>query len=237
MPAPYHTLLFDADGTLFDYDRAETWALAETFAQYGQAFQNGYSQTYRRVNDPLWDAFEQGAITQDRLKVLRFELWFEELGFDIDPAAFSDSYSRQLGKATFLIDGAEEIVATLSNGYRLFIITNGLTDVQRPRFGASTIGHYFSDWVISEEVGFAKPDPCIFDIVFERMGRPPRESVLIIGDSLSSDMAGGIAYGIDTCWYNPAGREADPALSVTHEIRDLAQLLTVLASHSDGQLF
>ena len=228
MSAPYHSLLFDADGTLFDYDRAETWALAETFAQYGQAFQPGYSQTYRQVNGPLWDAFERGSVTQDRLKVQRFELLFEALGFDIDPAAFSNSYSRQLGKATFLIDGAEEIVAALSDDYRLFIITNGLTGVQRPRFRASTIGRYFLDWVISEEVGFAKPDPRIFDVVFERMGRPPKQRVLIIGDSLSSDMAGGIAYGIDTCWYNPAGREADPSLPVTYEIHDLAQLLALL---------
>ena len=232
LSAPYHTLLFDADGTLFDYDRAETWALTETFAQYGQTFQPGASQLYRRVNDPLWDAFERGEVTQERLKVLRFELFFEALGFDIDAAAFSDSYSHQLGKATFLIDGAEEIVAALSNDYRLFIITNGLADVQQPRFSASTIGRYFLDWIISEEVGFAKPDSRIFDIAFERMGRPPKDSVLIIGDSLSSDMAGGIAYGIDTCWYNPSGREADPSHPVSHEIRDLAQLRTILPSQS-----
>lgn len=228
MPTPYRTLLFDADGTLFDYDRAETWALSETFAQYGHRFEPGYSQLYRQLNDPLWDDLEQGAITQDRLKILRFELLFDHLGFDVDPAAFSDSYSRQLGKATFLIDGAEEMVVALSGDYRLYIITNGLTEVQRPRFGASALRDHFLDWVISEEVGFAKPDPRIFDVAFERMGWPAKEEVLIIGDSLSSDMAGGIGYGIDTCWYNPSGRQADPSLSITHEIQDFSQLLDIL---------
>lgn len=232
MPKTYHTLLFDADGTLFDYDRAETWALSQTIAQYGQAFSPDYTQLYRQINDPLWDDFEQGAITQERLKVLRFELLFDSLEFDIDPTAFSVSYSRQLGKATFLIDGAQETVTALNGSYRLFIITNGLRDVQRPRFSASSIGRYFEDWVISEEVGFAKPDPRIFDVAFERMGWPAKDGVLIIGDSLTSDMAGGIAYGIDTCWYNPTGRDPDPRIPSTYEIRQLGQLLTVLNSSS-----
>jgi YjjG family noncanonical pyrimidine nucleotidase len=228
MPSPYRDLLFDADGTLFDYDRAEAWAVAQTLGLYGLAFKPDHIQLYRQVNDPLWDAFERGEISQERLKVLRFELFFDALGYDVDAAAFSTAYSGQLGEATFLIDGAEEVVAALSDDYRLFIITNGLADVQHPRFNNSTIGRYFLDWVISEEVGFAKPDPRIFDIAFERMGRPNKERVLIIGDSFSSDMAGGIAYGIDTCWYNPAGREADPSLSATYEIRELAGLLHLL---------
>jgi YjjG family noncanonical pyrimidine nucleotidase len=223
----YDTLLFDADGTLFDYDRAETWALTETFARYGHFFEPAYSDTYRQVNDPLWEAFEQGTITQDRLKVLRFELLFEALGFDVDPEAFSASYSRQLGKATFLIEGARDLVGALSADHRLLLLTNGLTDVQRPRFGASTIGHYFEDWIISEEVGVAKPDPRIFDIAFERLGQPDKRDVLIIGDSLTSDIAGGIAYGIDTCWYNRNGRQADPSLSITYQISDLSQLLAI----------
>ncbi|MGD2077627.1 MAG: YjjG family noncanonical pyrimidine nucleotidase [Chloroflexota bacterium] len=226
----YSVILFDADGTLFDYDRAETWALTETFAQYGLRFEPAYSQVYRQVNDPLWDAFEQGTMTQDRLKVLRFELLFENLGFVVDAGSFSDAYSRQLGKATFLVDGASDLIAALSGRHRLLLLTNGLTDVQRPRFTASTIGRYFEDWVISEEVGVAKPDPRIFDIAFARLGQPARQEVLIVGDSLTSDMAGGFAYGIDTCWYNPTGRQADASLPVTYEIQNLAQLVDILNS-------
>lgn len=225
---PYSTLLFDADGTLFDYERAETWALTETFNHYGLRFEPGHTQLYRQINDPLWDAFEQGTMTQKRLKVLRFELLFEALGHDVDAAAFSEAYSRQLGNATFLIDGAHDLVMALSGRHRLLLLTNGLADVQRPRFGASTIGRYFEEWVISEEVGVAKPDPRIFDIAFERLGRPPKDDVLIIGDSLTSDIAGGINYGIDTCWYNPAALDGIPALSATYEIRDLAQITAIV---------
>lgn len=225
---PYSTLLFDADGTLFDYDRAEAWALAETFAQYGLPFEAAYGQDYRQVNGPLWKAFEEGAITQERLKVLRFEMLFDNLGFAVDADAFSNSYSRQLGKATFLVDGAHELILALSGQHRLLLVTNGLTDVQRPRLGASLIGQYFEDWIISEEVGVAKPDSRFFDIAFERLGQPDKRDVLIIGDSLTSDMAGGVAYGIDTCWYNPTGRPAEHSLAITYEISDLDQLLTIV---------
>jgi 2-haloacid dehalogenase len=224
----YNALLFDADGTLFDYRRAETWALTETFAQYDLHFQPGHSQTYGQVNDPLWDAFERGEITQGRLKVLRFELLFQALGFEVDAAAFSDSYTRQLSQATFLVDGAYELVASLSGRHRMLLLTNGLTDVQRPRFSASSVGRFFEDWVISEEVGVAKPDPRIFDIAFQRLGRPDKGEVLIIGDSLTSDMAGGIAYGIATCWYNPSCLPAEPPLPVTYEIQDLSQLTAIV---------
>jgi 2-haloacid dehalogenase len=224
----YRWLLFDLDNTLFDYDRAEREAMTRSFAEIGRPVDAGLLEQYRRINGELWRAFEQGGVTQEHIKVQRFARLLDAAGIDADPTALSKHYLFHLSQGTFLIDGAEELVRSLHGRYRLLLITNGLKDVQRPRIAHSTIGAYFEGFVISEEVGAAKPDGRIFDVAFELMERPDRSEVLMIGDSLSSDIAGGRAYGIDTCWFNPSDRPAEPTHNITYVIGDLAQLAPLL---------
>ena len=227
----YTWLLFDADGTLFDYDKAEKSALANTFEQIGYPFKPQYLPEYRRVNGQIWLDFEQGKITQERLKTKRFELLSEAINISYDPRDFSTKYLANLAKGTYLIDGAEEIVESLSGKFEIAIITNGLTDVQRPRFEKSSIRSYIKEIIISEEVGAAKPDRKIFDIAFERMNHPAKDEVLIIGDSLTSDIQGGHNYGIDTCWFNPEGK-TNGQITTTFEIQRLDQLPKILTPSS-----
>jgi 2-haloacid dehalogenase len=224
----YKWLLLDADGTLFDYDRAEKTALRRTFEQMGHGFEPGYATAYRRINAGMWLDFEQGNISQDRLRTKRFEMLFEAIGAEMAPEAFSARYLRSLAEGMDLIDGAEEVVHALYGRVGLVLITNGLQDVQRPRFARSAIGAYFSDVVISEEVGAAKPQRKIFDVAFQKMGHPHLEDVLIVGDSLTSDIQGGNNYGIDACWFNPHSSARDPAIQVRYEIRDLRELLSLV---------
>jgi len=155
-------------------------------------------------------------------------LLFEALRQPLAPAAFSTIYLRHLARASHLIEGAREIVPALQAKYRLALITNGLRDVQRPRLAGSAIGDCFAEVIISEEVGAAKPDPAIFDAAFERLGRPPRTNVLVIGDSLSSDIAGARGYGLDTCWYNPTGTARPADATSTYEIHHLSELARLL---------
>jgi YjjG family noncanonical pyrimidine nucleotidase len=224
----YRWLLFDADGTLFDYDQAEAAALANTFREFDFYYRPEYAGVYREINGQIWRDFELGLIDQVSLRTGRFVMLFQSLELDADPESFSQTYLENLSMGTYLIDGAEEVLVKLRPHFGLAIITNGLKDVQRPRFARSPIGNYFDVLVISEEVGAAKPDPAIFDVAFELIGRPSRREVLIIGDSLTSDMAGGSGYGIDTCWFNPTHLEPDPSLNVHYEISDLRQLLDIL---------
>ena len=224
----YDWLLFDADGTLLDYDKAEAAALQQTFQALAAPYQPDYLTTYRRVNAQMWRAFERGEIAQSRLKLRRFELLAEAIDIPLDPARFSATYLSQLGQNAQLIDGAEAMLRALSGQVNMMLITNGLHAVQRSRFALSPLPAYFADIIISEEVGVAKPAPGIFDIAFEKMGNPAKDRVLIIGDSLSSDMAGGINYGIDTCWFNPDGRARDGQVGITHEIRRLSDLPPML---------
>ena len=141
---------------------------------------------------------------------------------------FGAAYIQNLGQGAYLIEGAERVIKSLLGRVGLVLITNGLKDVQRSRLARSTIGDCFSAVVISEEVGAAKPDPRIFQAAFERMGNPKKEEVLIVGDSLSSDIKGGNAYGIDTCWFNPARLVCDQDVEIQYEIRHLDELWDIL---------
>ncbi len=225
----YKWLLFDADGTLFDFDRAAAAALQETFTQLTDRFEPGYIGIYNRINAQLWLDFEAGLITQELLKTKRFEMLFEALDLKADAAAFSRRYPVNLSGHSDLYAGTEEIIRQLAARSRLMMITNGLKDVQRPRFARATISKYFDDFVISEEVGSAKPHAEIFDDAFGRMNNPARSEVLIIGDSLTSDIKGGNNYGIDTCWFNPGGRTCDKDVDICYEIRRLDELLDIVS--------
>jgi 2-haloacid dehalogenase len=224
----YAWILFDADGTLFDYDAAETAALTASFAQIGRTFPPEHSEIYRRINGRMWVELEKGITTQARIRVERFERLFEEIKVESDPVLFSENYLTNLSRRIELIDGAETTVAALAAFSRLMLITNGIAEVQRPRFAASAIHGHFADLVISEEVGAAKPDPEIFDTAFAMMGHPRKADVLIVGDSLSSDIKGGLDYGIDTCWFNPSGLPTSESVVPMYEIVRIDQLLDLV---------
>jgi 2-haloacid dehalogenase len=226
----YSWLLFDADGTLFDYDAAENHALEATFSGFSLTYTTDVLGIYREINDEMWQAFEKGEITQTDLKTERFRrlLLSVGVGNSIPPGDFSQQYLYNLGNCVFLIDDAETVLDTLSGIVHLALITNGLKAVQRSRLAQSTIGHYFEAVLISEELGVAKPHPGIFDAAFAAMGYPVKTEVLIIGDSLSSDIKGGQDYGIDTCWYNPQMRPCSTSDRIDYEIQNLEQILGIV---------
>ena len=116
----------------------------------------------------------------------------------------------------------------------MLIVTNGIADVQRPRFDNSEIKRYFEDIIISDEIGTAKPATDFFDIAFKAMGEPDKKDVMIIGDSLTSDMAGGIKYGIYTCWYNPNNTQSTTNINITYEISELNELLKIVKTPSNA---
>lgn len=228
----YPWLLFDADGTLFDYNRAEVTALRKTFESFRLPFEDEYLDIYQRINHGLWQALERQEIKPDVLRVRRFELLSEALKIDGSPDEMSTTYVEQLGLCADLIDGAYDVLQALYGKCKLAIVTNGLQAVQRSRLAHSQIRDFITDIIISEEIGAAKPGSEFFDIAFERLaarnGRPAKSEVLIIGDSLTSDIKGGVNYGIATCWYNPTSEPRPDSLPITYEIHHLRELLDVI---------
>ena len=228
MKKHYPWLFFDADGTLFDYNRAEATALQKSFALQNFPFNHAYLDTYREINHGLWQALERQEIKQDVLRLRRFELLLEALQLSGSPDQFSTTYVEQLGLCTDLIDGAYAVLQTLHKTCQIAIVTNGLQAVQRSRFEHSTIREFVTELIISEEIGAAKPGRAFFEAAFTMIGQPPKSDVLIIGDSLSSDIQGGVDYSIDTCWYNPSSEPRAENLPITYEIRHLKELLELL---------
>jgi 2-haloacid dehalogenase len=223
----YTWLLFDADDTLFDFPRAEANALKWTLEQAGISFETPYFEIYSRFNLQVWKEFERGEVTSAELRTKRFRLFFDEIGAAGDPQAVSPLYLRNLALGADLLPGAEDVIRFLKPRFHLGLVTNGLADVQNPRLARSALADCFEKVFISEEVGAAKPSIAYFDAVFGAIGNPPKNEVLIIGDSLSSDMQGGINYGIDTCWYNPNRKTTD--LPVKYQIFQMAELKQILA--------
>ncbi len=222
----YSWLLFDADGTLFDFDLAEKLALQSVLESIEQPFSDHAYTSYKTINKQLWQAFEKGQIKQPEIKTQRFAKWLEKLDIKADVEEVSQYYVHQLAMQGPLLEGALELIQHLASQYKMLIITNGLKEVQRPRFDASILRPYFVEIIVSGEVGVAKPEAGIFDIAFEKMGMPSKQEVLMIGDSLSADIKGGLNYEIDTCWYNP--QKASTDLSITYIIHSLKDLKIIL---------
>jgi FMN phosphatase YigB (HAD superfamily) len=175
---PYSWLLFDADGTLFDYDGAEVAALTAAWEATGLEPPPGLVDTYRRINGSLWKAYEAGGIGQPELQVERFRLLTGELDRPADPIRLSRDYLRHLALQARLLAGARELLDWARERFRLALVTNGIPEVQRPRIGRSGLDRIFPVVVVSGEVGAAKPAPEIFDRALRLMGGPPREEVL-----------------------------------------------------------
>ncbi len=221
---PYEFLLFDADGTLLDFDRSEYTAMEKLFARHGYPFSREVLEQYRAINSQLWRDYEQDKILKPVIHMTRFETLFRQLGLAGDGQAFNREYLDALSRECFLIDGAEEVCRALAPRFQLYVVTNGVSHVQRRRMEESGLGRWFRRLFISEELGVQKPRREFFEKAAAEIPGFSRERALIIGDSPTSDIAGGQAFGIDTCWFNPSGREA-PGLSPTMEITSLRQLL------------
>lgn len=224
----YAWCLFDADGTLFDFERTSARALERTFADFEVAYEPTYAAIYRSIDERLWKALERGELSRSRVHVKGFADLLHVVGVECDAGTLADRYLEHVGRGIDLVDDAERVVLALVDKVRLALITNGFAAVQRSRLERSPLARFFEVAVISEEVGAAKPDRAIFDEAFRRMGSPTVGEVLMIGDSLTADIRGGIAYGIDTCWFNPRGDAAPNGVRITHEIRALAELLAIV---------
>ena len=212
----YDFILFDSDGTLMDFHRSESEAVRETMKKMGIEPTDALVTEYSKINDGLWKMLERKEITKPALLVRRFELFCEKFSFSVDAVKMARTYENELSQRGYLFDGAAELCKKLSSDMSLYIVTNGVEAVQRGRFSRVSLLEYFKDVFISGKIGYEKPDVRYFETVANSIPDFNKSRAIIIGDSLTSDIQGGINYGIDTCWYNPQGKSAPADMKITH---------------------
>lgn len=225
----YEIIIFDADETLFDFKKSERHAFKNTMLEFNIEYDENYHlKVYSDINAAIWKEFENGLITQKELKVERFKRLSHKLNIQFNDFEFSKSYVKHLSYASFLYDDSIDLIESLYKDFKLFIITNGLKDVQNNRIRKSIIAKYFEDILISEEVVVSKPDAKIFELALNSINHINKSKILMVGDSLTSDVQGGINFGIDTCWYNPNKIENNTEIKPTYEISSLNELKNLL---------
>jgi YjjG family noncanonical pyrimidine nucleotidase len=224
----YEWILFDADHTLFDFDKASEEALSEVLLEYGVSWCAGMYGDYKRINIQCWSEHENGLINRDTLVYERFRRYFDHMKLGLDPVTTQQKYLKGLGSKPYTMPGAEIMLMQIKSTRKIGYITNGMTEVQRIRLDLVGWTSWFDLIVIAGEIGCSKPHKEYFDHVHRHMGFPDKEKVLVVGDSLSADIRGALNFGYHACWYNPDQQECLPELAPQHMISHLEELFHVV---------
>lgn len=217
-------VLLDLDDTLLDFHQAEHIAIAKTFAHFGIEPEERIIRRYSEINAAQWKRLERGEIDREQVLVGRFALLFDELGLNFSSREAKSTYENFLSQGHYFVPGAEALLDALHEKYRLFICSNGTAVVQEGRLKSAGISPYFEEIFISEEIGYNKPNPDFFVRCFERIPGFCRDKAIMIGDSLTSDILGGINAGIRTCWFNPQGSPGREDIIPDYELGKLEQV-------------
>ena len=219
-------LLLDLDDTILDFHKAERIAIAKTFRGFGIEPTEEVLARYHVINKGCWEKLEKGEWTRDQVLTRRFELLFTEYQLACDGSAIAKAYEQNLSMGHYFLPGAEEAVKRLSAKYRLFLVSNGTACVQHGRLTSADLYRWFEKVFVSQEVGYNKPAIEYFDRVFAQIPGFDPKKAMIVGDSLTSDIQGGINAGILTCWVNPDHKEGH--IRPDYEIEALYQLEALL---------
>ena len=223
----YTSLFLDLDNTLLDFNKAEAHAIRQVLDAHGLPSDESAVKTYSSINKSFWESFERGEIPKNAIFTGRFKRLLEVFGREGDPSALSAEYCNALAAGYFTVEGAFEILDYLrQKGYRIYAATNGLSATQNRRINGSGLAPYFDRVFVSEDSGYQKPEKEYYDYIISRIPEKNRRKILIVGDSQSSDILGGINAGIDTCWYNPQGIKAKyPSKYEVFSLMDLKNIL------------
>lgn len=225
-------VLFDLDDTLFDFHKAEKIALTKTLVHFGIDPTEETLALYSTINAAHWKRLELGEISREEVKVGRYRELFKTIGVECDPVKATAYYESMLAIGHYFMPGAPELLEELYRKYRLYIVSNGTAKVQEGRIGSSGIAKYMDGIFISQILDANKPDKQFFDICFAEIPDFLLSETVIIGDSLSSDIKGGINAGITTVWFNPKGIENDSDIKPDYTINELSEVPGLLSQIS-----
>lgn len=223
-------LLWDIDGTLLNFHASEKYAMKDCFKAYNLGdFTDDMHKCYATINKKYWEALEKGELTKPQVLVGRFIEFFEHEGIICsDVEGFNKMFQLSLGDHVFFNYNADTLVQQLKQNYKQYAVTNGTFTAQQKKLETSKLKYMLDDVFISDLLGVEKPNIEFFDKVFETIGNYDKDEVLIIGDSLTSDIKGGNNAGILTCFYDPKKTNNFKGLKVDYHITNLQELLNIL---------
>lgn len=223
-------LFLDLDDTILDFHKAERIAIAKTIRDFGVEPTEAVLREYHRINKYHWEQLELGKLTREEVLVNRFAVLFEQLGVAVDATLCARTYEKNLSVGHWFLPGAEEAVEALSKKYRLFLASNGTASVQAGRMTSANLYRFFEKVFVSQEIGVNKPAKEYFFRCFAQIPRFDPNRAMMVGDSLTSDIQGGINAGIKTCWVNPQHSLPKNGIQPDYEIESISQLEALLQS-------
>ena len=227
----FTTLLLDADNTLLDFDKDEYQALVKALEHYSVPATKENTDLYSKINLGMWKQLERGEITKPELKRTRFKLFFDAIGFkcSAEPLEVNEYYLGRLGEGGNTLEGAVETVRALKEkGIDLYIVTNGVAQTQAKRLKKSGLSEYITEVFVSETIGYQKPCKEYFDYVLEKIPEKDKNKILLVGDSLTSDIRGAMNAELLSCWLNPSGEKMPEEYKSDYTIGKIAELLDIV---------
>ena len=218
-------ILYDVDGTLLDFETQEEAALSYCFKKYNLGeLSEEKLELYKRINLGYWEMFEKNLITKEKLVVKRFEDYLEALGVKLNAEEVNDTYFSKLGDTIVFKDNSYELVKSLKGKIKQYVVTNGAIRVQKTKLAKSGFDKLMDDVFISDEVGYQKPRKEFFDAIKNRLGDIANDEILIVGDSLTSDMKLADNCNLISCFYNPKKKDYKVDFKIDYEISDLNEV-------------
>lgn len=226
----YDILLWDVDDTLLDFGLSEKYAIKHCFDLIGCEISEEWISRYSIINQSYWKGLENGEVTKAQVLRGRFADLFIEMCIDMSETELTEfqlNYQKALGDVYFYRDSSYELCNKLRETCRQYLVTNGVESTQRNKLRLSGFDVLMDDIFISEVIGYVKPKKEFFDACFKQIENFDKERVLLIGDSLSSDIRGAKNAGIDSCWYNPGSKTAE-GITPDYEIQNLWDVIKII---------
>ena len=221
-------ILLDLDNTLIDFNECARHSIMNIFNELGFTYTENVFETFITENVKIWKRLEKGEITKTYLRANRWNIILSKLGIDYDGTIIEEKFENGVAQGAYAVDGAYELLDYLYPRYELYIVSTGFRFVQESRLKIGDFRKYFKDIFLSEDVGVQKPATEFFDYCFEKLEHPPKEDVILIGDSLSADIIGAIDYAIDSIWFNKNGDELPKDIKPTYIVKKLKDIEKLL---------
>jgi YjjG family noncanonical pyrimidine nucleotidase len=221
-------ILLDLDNTIIDFNECARHSIMNIFEDLGFHYDESVFDTFITENVKIWKRLERGEIDKPFLRANRWNIILEKLGIEYDGTIIEERFENGVAMGAYPVEGAYELLDYLHPKYDIYIVSNGFRFVQESRVKIGNYGKYFKELFLSEDIGIQKPDIRFFEYCYEKIGYPPKEDLILIGDSLSADIKGGNNFGIDTIWFNKNSDPTSEAVKPTYTVDKLSEIKNIL---------